>query len=64
MTSFENLQLVLLVLLIVLFLFILICLYYYNRRKGIGYKKFLDLMDLGDDLKAEIINFMKKKNIY
>ena len=61
MTSLENVKLVLLIVLVVLFLFILIVLYYYIRRKGIGYKKYLDLMDLGDDLKAEIINFMKKK---
>ena len=61
MISFENLKLVLLILLFVLFLFFLILLYYYNRRKGIGYKKYLELMDLGDDLKAEIIKFMEKK---
>ena len=54
-------SLVKLVLLFLLFLILLICLYYYNRKKGIGYKKYLDLMDLGEDLKAEIINFMKKK---
>ena len=58
MNSLENLKLIVLV---VLFLFILIGLYFYFRRKGIGYKKYLDLKDLGDDLKAKIINFMKKK---
>ena len=40
---------------------IFICLHYYNKRKRIGYKKYLELMDLGEELKAEIVNFIQKK---
>lgn len=56
--TLDNFKLVLFIVLIFLFLF---GLYSFFKRKGIGLKKYLALMDLGEELKKEIKSFVSKK---
>ena len=48
---------------IVLVLLVLVCVYLRCKRKGIGYKKYLDLMDIGSELSNQIQNYIKKRTI-
>ena len=50
-----------LVLLFLLTVFFLLFLCYRHKNKGIGYKKYLELMDFGEKLKGEISDFISRK---
>ena len=52
-----------LVLLFVLTLFVLFFLCYRHKNKGIGYKKYLELMDIGEKLKMEINDFTNRRTL-
>ena len=48
---------------IVLVLLILVCIRLCCKRKGIGYKKYLDLMDIGKELYNQIQNYRKQRTM-
>ena len=48
---------------IVLVLLILVCIRLCCKRKGIGYKKYLDLMDIGKELYNQIQNYRKRRTM-
>ena len=48
---------------IVLVLLILVCFRLCCKRKGIGYKKYLDLMDIGKELYNQIQNYRKQRTM-
>ena len=50
-----------LVLLFLFTVFFLLFLCYRHKNKGIGYKKYLELMDFGEKLKGEISDFISRK---
>ena len=50
-----------LVLLFLLTVFFTLFLCYRHKNKGIGYKKYLELMDFGEKLKGEINDFISRK---
>ena len=52
-----------LVLLFVFTLFVLFFLCYRHKNKGIGYKKYLELMDIGEKLKMEINDFTNRRTL-
>ena len=52
-----------LVLLSLITAFFLLFLCYCHRNKGIGYKNYLELMDLGEKLKGEISDFISRKTL-
>ena len=49
------------IVLLLVTLFMLIFLWFNHKNKGIGYKKYLELMDLGEKLKSEINDFINKR---
>ena len=58
-----TLTIAFLALLFLLTLLILLFLCYRHKNKGIGYKKYLELMDFGENLKEEINDFINRKKI-
>ena len=48
---------------IVLVLIVLAYIYLLGKRKGIGYKKYLDLLDIGEELSNQIQNYRKKRTM-
>ena len=49
------------IIIIILVSLAFICAFFYFKFKGIGTKRYLELMDIGNDLKEEIQNFISKK---
>jgi hypothetical protein len=52
----------LLIILFALALYYIFHFFWKKRIKGIGQKRYLELMDIGEDLKNEIHTFLQKKN--